>query len=185
MNKYALIAQDHWQKHAPSRYAALEDPETFFEELGESAAVQIEQVAAALERQLPKDLPYLERVGQMQAIRLQAEEAVLSDLVYSTPSESTTLVAELEEMLGDLPDPNAILVTIEQLREAAELQAETEGSSTSMLSEQQSRIEQLEALLPLVTLQAEPDEMDEAELRDRILALRPYWNPETHSLAAP
>lgn len=184
MNKYALIAQEHWQKHAPTRYAALENPEEFFEELGESAAVQIDQVASSLERQLPQDLPYLERVGQMQAIRLQAEETVLTDLVYSVESESTSLAAELEEMLSDLPTPAAIQAAIDQLHEEAADQSEQEGFSTSsMTSDQTARLQRLEALLPLVTMDEDPEQMPEPALRDRILALRPYWDPQTHSLA--
>jgi len=186
MNKYALIAQEHWRKHAPTRYEALENSEEFFEQLGESAAVQIDQMASSLERQVPQDLPYLERVGQFQAIRLQAEEAVLTDLVYSVESESTSLAEELEGMLGDLPSPRAIQDTIDQLREQAEDDSEREGYSTSsMTSEQASRLQHLETLLPLVTLNEEPDAMSEAALRDRILALRPFWNPETRSLETP
>ena len=186
MNKYALIAQEHWRKNAPARYAALEDPEEFFEQLGESAAVQIDQVASSLERQVPQDLPYLERVGQFQSIRLQAEETVLTDLVYSLEPESTSLAAELDGMLSDLPSPNALLAAIDRIREQAQDEADREGSSTfSMTSEQTSQLEQLQTLLPLVTVDQDLEEWSEAALRDRILALRPFWNPETRSLATP
>lgn len=186
MNKYGLIAQEHWKKHAPNRYATLTDPASHFQSLGESAATQIDQIAATLEAQLDPDLPYLERVGQMNAIRLQAEEAVLNDLVFSVESEQTDLTSELEQMLGDLPSPPAILTAIDRIHEAAEDEAEQEHSSTPILSEEQERrVAQLTTLLPLVTLEREPDEMTEAALRDRILALRPFWNPESRSLATP
>lgn len=160
MNKYTLIAQEHWKTHAPSRYANLTDPETFFQTMGESAANQVDQIAASLEARLAPDLPYLERVGQMNAIRLQAEESVLSDLVYSVESDRTSLVAELEQMIGDLSTP-------------------------TLSTTQEQRMAQLTALLPLVTLEQEPDEMTEPAIRDRILALRPFWNHETRSLATP
>ena len=186
MNKYGLIAQEHWKKYAPARYATLTDPDAYFRTVGESAASQIDQIASSLERQLDPDLPYLERVGQMNSIRLQAEETVLNDLVYSIESEQTSLAAELEEMLGDLPTPSSILATIDRIREDADDEAEREHSSTSILSEQQEqKIAQLAALLPLVTMEEQPDEMTEPAIRDRILALRPFWNPETRSLAAP
>ncbi len=186
MNKYGLIAQEHWKTHAPSRYATLENPTDYFTTLGETAATQVDQIAATLERQLPADLPYLERVGQMNVIRLQAEETVLTDLVYAVPSETSDLAAELEQMIGDLPTPTAILAAIDQINEDADNEAEREGSSTSTLSaEQEQKIAQLTALLPLVSLTETPDEMSEPALRDRILALRPYWNPETRSLATP
>ena len=185
MNKYALTAQAHWKMHAPARYAALENPEEFFQQMGESAAQQIERVASTLEQTVPADLPYLDKVGQYQAIRLQVEELVLSDLVYSVESESTTMVDELEGMLGDLPSPSAIQTAIDRLYEEADEEAEREGSSTSsMTSEQASRLAQLQALLPLVSLPQEPEEMSEAAARDLILALRPFWNPETRGLAA-
>lgn len=186
MNKYGLIAQEHWKTYAPSRYATLTDPETHFQTLGESAANQIDQIAVTLERQLDPNLPYLERVGQMNAIRLQAEETVLGDLVYSVESEQSSLTAELEQMIGDLPTPDAIQATIDRIREDADDEAERERYSTSILSEeQQQQIVQLTTLLPLVTLDQEPDEMTEAATRDRILALRPFWNPETRSLVTP
>ena len=184
MNKYGLIAQEHWKKHAPSRYATLTDPTTHFQTLGESAATQIDQIATTLERQLDPNLPYLERVGQMNAIRLQAEEAVLSDLVYSVESEQDSLTSELEQLLADLPSPTSILTTIDAINEAADDEAMLEHSSTRILSaEQEERIAQLTALLPLVTLDQEPETMSEAARRDRILALRPFWNPETRSLS--
>jgi hypothetical protein len=186
MNKYGLIAQEHWKKHAPSRYASLTDPATHFQTLGESAATQIDQIATVLERQLDPNLPYLERVGQMNAIRLQAEETVLRDLVYSVESEQDSLTSELEQLLADLPSPTSILATIDAINEAADDEAMLERSSTRILSaEQEERIAQLTALLPLVTLDQEPEAMSEAARRDRILALRPFWNPETRSLSTP
>lgn len=184
MNKYGLTAQEHWKNHAPSRYASLENPEQFFEELGESVATQVDATASTLERQLPPDLPYLERVGQMNAIRRQAEETAMTDLVYSVETEPSTLQDELERMLGDLPTATSIRTTIDRVWEDAENAMETGDSSRVLLTEDQATtVEQLTALLPLVSVNV--DEMTEAELRDRILALRPFWNPETHSLAQP
>lgn len=186
MNKYGLIAQEHWKKFAPTRYATLMKPDEYFQSVGESAASQIDQIASSLERQLDPNLPYLERVGQMNSIRLQAEEAVLNDLVYSIESEQPSLAAELEEMLGDLPTPAAILAAMDRIREDAEDEAEREHSSTPILSEaQEAKLDQLNALLPLVSMQDQPDEMTEAAVRDRILVLRPFWDPQTRSLAAP
>lgn len=175
MNKYALLAQEHWQKHAPTRYATLDDPSTYFRELGESVAAQVAQIAERLERELPSGLPYLERVGQINAIRLQAEEIVLSELVYSVPPETSTLVEELEDLLGELPDPRDVEAAIQRIEDDAAETAELEGFSTpSLTSEQAAQKERLSALLPLLTLDREPDEMTEAQLRERIQALRPF-----------
>ena len=180
MNKYGLMAQDHWRRHAPSRFAALEDPEQYFEELGETAAAQIEQVTLTLERSLPVDLEYLDRVAQLQAIRKQAEEAVLSDLVYSVEPEASSLADELETMLSALPSPSMIEDQLQTIREGAAEEAEREGFSEPILSdEQEERVSRLEKLLPLVRLEQDPTEMDETALTNRILALREFWSPET------
>lgn len=175
MNKYARIAQEHWQRHAPSRYAALEDPESYFQDLGETALTQIAQMEAYLERQLPTDLPYLDRVRHLQSIRLRAEETVLTDLVYSVESEPTTLSAELEEILGELPPLSTVLDSIDRIRQEAEDATEQDGFSTvSMTADQQDRITRLEGLLVLLKNVGDPDRMSESELGDTIRALRPY-----------
>lgn len=185
MNKYALIAQEHWSKHAPARTAALGTPDEqqkFFEELGESALAQIDQLQSALEAQIPKDLPYLEQVGQLRAAQKQAEEQVLTELVYSVEPEASSLVEELEQMLGDLPSPSMIEDSLAQIQE----QAENETLDSATLSdEQQERHDQLTALLPLVTVPSDPSTLSEAELADRILALTPFWDPQTHALRRP
>ena len=52
MNKYGLIAQEHWRKYAPTRYATLTEPDEYFRSVGESAASQIDQIASSLERHI-------------------------------------------------------------------------------------------------------------------------------------
>ena len=185
MNKYGLIAQEHWQRHAPSRYAALENPSEFFEELGQAALDQIEQLQTSLEAQIPKDLPYLEQVGQLRAAQKQAEEQVLNELVYSVEPEASSLAEELEQMLGDLPSPQMIEDSLTRMQQDAQDEAEREGwTAPTLTDEQQERADRLTALLPLVSLPADPSQMSEAELTDRILALRPFWDPETRSLTS-
>lgn len=180
MNKYGLLAREHWSRHAPSRYAALEDPEQYFTELGETAAAQIEQMTVSLERSLPTDLEYLDRVAQLRAIQKQAEDAVLSELVYSVEPEPSSLADELETMLSALPSASMIEDQLQSIREEAEEEAEREGFSTPILSdEQEARVARLEKMLPLVQLEQEPAEMDETSLTNRILALREFWSPET------
>ena len=89
MNHYAILARDWWTRNVPARLASLEDQEQFFVTLGESAAQQIAAIEDAAIANLPDTLTYLERVAQLQAIRKQAEEIVLSDLVFSLPPETT------------------------------------------------------------------------------------------------
>lgn len=181
MNKYALLAQRFWQTHASQRYASLENPQEYFEDLGESAAAQIEAISLQQEAKMPQDLDYLAHLRQLVGIRKQAEEIVLSDLVYSIETEPRDLIEELEEILGDLPDPRMIQATLRQIQDEAEQESEQEGLDRVVLSEDQvARKEQLTALLPLVSV--DPDMMDEPELRDQILTLQPFWDPQNRSL---
>lgn len=175
MNRYGLQARSHWMTHAPSRYADLEDPVGFFRELGESAAAQIAELSAQLERDLPQDLPEMERVARMRSIQEQAEEVVLTDLIYSVPPESSSLAEELEDLLGQLPSASMIESMLERLQAEAEEEAEREGWSRVLLSEEQEEQHQrLTKLLGLVRLPQDPEQMSEAELSERIAALRPF-----------
>ncbi|MFV0253725.1 MAG: hypothetical protein ACK5H2_10385 [Beutenbergiaceae bacterium] len=177
-NRYGLIAQDHWRVHAPARYASLEDPEAFFTDLGQGVLTQVEQTAAELERDLPADLPYLERVAQLRAVQAQAEELALADLVYSVEPETASLVEELEQMLGQLPSQGMIQDALIQLDLLVQEDADWEDRDTVMTSEQQAHHDRLQALLPLVS-GPEPEQMDEPTVRSQILALAPFLSPET------
>lgn len=84
MNGYGRSAQRTWQELAPMAYAEIEDPESYFAELGEQAADQVGDLT--LQMQGP-DLPnetYFQKVGRIQAAKMQAEEIVRNDLL--TPS---------------------------------------------------------------------------------------------------
>jgi hypothetical protein len=37
MSGWRDLARDHWQRHLPTRYAALEDPDGFFDALDDEA----------------------------------------------------------------------------------------------------------------------------------------------------
>lgn len=173
MNRYGLIARDHWQAHAPARYESLENPEEYFTALGESVLAQVDQTARDLERQLPTDLPYLERVAQLRAVQLQAEELALADLVYSVEPESTDLVEELEMLLDQLPSTSMIRDALATLDLQIQEDADRERRRALPTDEQSTRRRQLEDLLPLVS-GPDPQTQDEAQLRWRILALAPY-----------
>ena len=48
MNRYGLMAQQHWARWLPARYAAIEDPDSFFSDLGNQAEARIGSLAAEL-----------------------------------------------------------------------------------------------------------------------------------------
>lgn len=89
MNKYAKLAMDHWTRTDSARVQAMADPETFFRDLGEQAETQVQQLAQQLAGQDQPGEQYLQKVGRLNMARMQAEEVVLTDLVWiSGPQEA-------------------------------------------------------------------------------------------------
>lgn len=85
MNHYGLMAQRHWQKWLPRRYAAIQDLDSFFSTLGEEVAQRIGDLGLDL---AGDDLPgegYLEKLGRLNMARLQAEEIVLKERILLEP----------------------------------------------------------------------------------------------------
>ncbi len=48
MNRYGLMAREHWARWLPARYAAIENPDRFFTDLGNQVAGRIDQLALRL-----------------------------------------------------------------------------------------------------------------------------------------
>ncbi len=96
MNQYGAQAQKHWQQWLPDRYRTITTPEPFFTELGETAA----NLIAELQFQLSgPDIPgesYLEKVGRLNAAKMQAEEIVLAEQVLLAPEKTTSYDPELD-----------------------------------------------------------------------------------------
>ena len=89
MNKYAHMAIRHWQTFLPDRFQAIpeNEREAFFAELGEQAAAEIEGLQQQLAGPDPKGEGYLEKVGRLNAARMQAEEKVLAELILVAPED--------------------------------------------------------------------------------------------------
>jgi hypothetical protein len=83
VNEYGSIAQRHWQRWRPARYAAIADPDAYFTDLGEQLAQEVADLWARMRAQAgnPPGEDYVARVGRLNALRKQAEEVVLTDLV--------------------------------------------------------------------------------------------------------
>ncbi len=65
MNRYGQLAQEHWRRWLPIRYAAIPDPEDFFSTLGQEVQDQVADLSVQLEG---PDLPgegYLEKLGRL------------------------------------------------------------------------------------------------------------------------
>lgn len=181
MNHYAVLAQEWWKKNAPLRLAALENPEAYFASLGESAAEQIAMIEDSQRAKLPNDLSYLEQVAQLQAIRKQAEEIVLTELVYSLEVE-TTMSEELDDLLGNLPSLIDVDAMTAQIHEDATDLAERESWPEVILSDEQAeKLGRLQELRHLLTRGQSPETLSEDAKRDLVLSLRAFWD-ETNAV---
>jgi hypothetical protein len=89
MNRYGLMAQRHWARWLPARYAVIEDPDSFFTSLGTQVAEQIDQLAMQLAGDDQPGEGYLGKVGRLGQARHQAEEIVLADMVLLHPEPGT------------------------------------------------------------------------------------------------
>lgn len=175
MNIYGRRAKEYWARVAPSRYAQLEDPQWYFSDLGEQVETMVERIRSSLESRLPPDLDYLNRLGQLQAIRMQAEEVAMNDLVYVVDPEPANPQEELDQMLGDLPPQFQIDLAIIGIWEQIQADAELTGSPELIPdAAQQEMLDWLEALRPLVDDSTDPWEMSPQDLDERINALRPF-----------
>ena len=117
MNEYGRSAQRTWQMLAPTAYNQIEDPETYFAELGEQAADQVVDLTRQIQG---PDLPnetYFQKVGRINAAKMQAEEIVRAELL--TPDSS---LWEEEEPLEPEYLQDLLAMYAEEQREMDEAQ---------------------------------------------------------------
>lgn len=89
MNPYGAQARRHWQTHLPDRFAQIQDPETFFTDLGEQIEQQIQDLAAALAGPDPEQESYLSKVGRLNMARQNAESQILREMLPAPADETT------------------------------------------------------------------------------------------------
>lgn len=91
MNQYGSIAKKHWQKWLPTSYRQLDDPDSFFSDLGEQIAERVEELSTVLAGDDPPGEQYLEKLGRLNMARQNAESQALQELALLPPeAESTT-----------------------------------------------------------------------------------------------
>lgn len=86
MNTYGKFAQETWKTTAPAEYALIPDPDQWFEQLGEEAAEQVGELMMQLAGPDRKGETYLEKVGRLNASKMQAEEIVRAQMLTPDPS---------------------------------------------------------------------------------------------------
>jgi hypothetical protein len=100
MNRYGLMAQQHWARWLPARYARIGDPDSFFSELGMLTAERIDSLALELAGDDQPGEGYLGKVGRLGQARHQAEEIVLADLILLEPEPGTEEAPEASASSG-------------------------------------------------------------------------------------
>ena len=86
MNTYGKFAQEAWKTTAPAEYALIPDPDQWFEALGEEAAQRVGELMMELAGPDRKGETYLEKVGRLNASKMQAEEIVRAEMLTPDPS---------------------------------------------------------------------------------------------------
>lgn len=87
MNKYGQLLRRQWGIADPRFVESLDDPTEHFSQLGEQVQNEISELLPTLEGTDPAGETYLQKVGRLNAARLQAEEIVLAE--YQPPSNSS------------------------------------------------------------------------------------------------
>lgn len=90
MNRYGSQAQKHWKRWLPSRYARLEDPDSFFSKLGDEIEMRVEELSTAAAGDDPAGETYLQKLGRLNMARLNAESEALQELALLPPEGSET-----------------------------------------------------------------------------------------------
>lgn len=83
MNKYGMLAMRHWQEWMPTRLAALEDPTSFFSELGVQIQAEVIDLALHLAGADSQAETYLQKAARLMTARRLAEEVVMANLVWT------------------------------------------------------------------------------------------------------
>lgn len=90
MNRYGAMAQAHWARWLPQRYAAISDPDSFFSTLGQETEQQIDDLATELAGDDQPGEDYLAKAGRLTAARSQAEEIILPQQILLAPEPETS-----------------------------------------------------------------------------------------------
>lgn len=85
MNRYGARAREHWKRWLPTRYSQLDDPESFFTDLGEEVEARIDELSQALAGSDPPGEGYLDKVGRLNMARFNAESDLMREMVLIEP----------------------------------------------------------------------------------------------------
>jgi hypothetical protein len=89
VNQYGEMARRHWARWLPNRFAAIEDPEAFFTDLGNRAEQKITALAWDLAGDDMTGEEYLTKAGRLGEARHRAEQIVLTEMILLPPEPET------------------------------------------------------------------------------------------------
>lgn len=176
MNQYGTMAERYFRQSRPVAYAAIGDKDTFFTNLGEQVADQVDELATRLAGPDSPGEGYLEKVGRLNVARLQAQEKVLADLVY-LPAELVldNPREDLHEVLADLPTVDAMIGSVQEWEERV-----ADDSTDSIVSwREETLLPVYRRLIPIIRPlgNAEAiDAMSVEEVAGLVAVLMPYRN---------
>jgi len=87
MNRYGIMARDYWKTHLPERYRTLENPETFFTDLGEQIEQRVDELMEARRPELGSD--YMRNLQNLNWAKKEAEDEALRELAFPAPKEES------------------------------------------------------------------------------------------------
>src|SRR5260370_32374551 len=94
------MGRSQWARWVPQQYTMISDPDSFFSEIGQEAARQIDELTTELAGDGQPGEDYLARAGRLAAARSQAEEIVLPQQVLPRPQPGAS-----EDPAGNDPPP--------------------------------------------------------------------------------
>ncbi|MSS44476.1 hypothetical protein FYJ43_00005 [Cutibacterium sp. WCA-380-WT-3A] len=100
MNRYASETWRAWQIACPSHVQQMNNPEEFFENLGQQASMMISELTPQLAGPDEPGETYFHKVGRLNRARMQAEEIVRAEIL--APPE-----IEDDEELNDPSRPDS------------------------------------------------------------------------------
>ena len=88
--RYARMAETHWQEFLPDQYAALTDPEDFFRQMGETAAEMVETLSeslatSALAGPVSPDETFHQTASRLSQAQHAAEATVVREFLLPAP----------------------------------------------------------------------------------------------------
>lgn len=87
MNRYGVLAREHWKAHLPGRYRALKEPQTFFAELGEQIQERVDELMEARRPELGSD--YMRNLQDLNWAKKEAEDEALRELAFLAPEDES------------------------------------------------------------------------------------------------